>query len=150
MREATTYYRMHKGELIAVPIPEKELVGKATNKKGYLRINLPKLGTVLLHRLIAQLFIPNPENKPQINHIDGNKLNNAVSNLEWVTNQENKDHAVKMGLVMRRDKNCPQQKLSTDQCLQIRYLVSIGYRQSEIGRMFNVRQQTISKIFRKA
>ena len=52
----------------------------------------------LVHRLIAQAFIPNPNNLPIVNHKDGNKLNNAVDNLEWVTQSENRIHAVKTGI----------------------------------------------------
>lgn len=51
-----------------------------------------------VHRLLAEAFIPNPLGLPEVNHIDGNRQNNALSNLEWVTGQQNKIHAVKTGL----------------------------------------------------
>lgn len=62
----------------------------------YLRVNIQKYA---LHRLVAQTFIPNLENKPFVNHIDGNKVNNSVENLEWVTCSENNLHNHKVGLI---------------------------------------------------
>jgi hypothetical protein len=51
-----------------------------------------------MHRLVAQTYLPNPENKPQVNHIDGNKHNNMLCNLEWATHSENMQHACDTGL----------------------------------------------------
>lgn len=65
---------------------------KITKLKGkYLTVNI-RGRSYSLHRLIAKAFIPNPENKPQVNHIDGFRSNNQISNLEWVTNKENAEH----------------------------------------------------------
>ena len=77
------------------------------NNAGYSCIKLVKNGirqSVLEHRIVAQTFIPNPCNKAEVNHLDGNKSNNAVSNLEWVTSSENKKHALHTGLKVY---NCP-------------------------------------------
>ena len=72
-----------------------------TINSGYHALKLVKNGvrtSVLLHRLVAEAFIPNPDNKSEVNHIDGNKENNSVDNLEWVTSSENKIHALRSGL----------------------------------------------------
>ena len=61
--------------------------------KGYLRVKLDG-ENCRLHILVATAFVPNPENKPMVNHIDGNKKNNAVVNLEWNTCKENNHHAI--------------------------------------------------------
>ncbi len=65
--------------------------------KGYIFVSLGSK-SVLLHRIIAKAFIPNPDNLPEVNHIDGNKANNAVSNLEWCTAKQNSQHALINGL----------------------------------------------------
>lgn len=79
------------------------------SRNGYARVELwvdGKGRKYLLHRLLAKTFIPNPKNKPQVNHIDGNKLNNNLSNLEWVDQSENQLHAYKNGLQKGYKKPC--------------------------------------------
>jgi len=73
------------------------LVNSKPTVSGYISVGIDNV-TYRLHRIVALTFIENPENKEQVNHIDGIKTNNAVSNLEWVTNQENQIHKFKTGL----------------------------------------------------
>lgn len=79
-----------------------KVVPQHTNKFGYLNVALYKDGKQRqkkVHRLVAEAFIENPSNKPQVNHIDGNKTNNCVENLEWSTCHENINHAYQNGLI---------------------------------------------------
>ena len=79
---------------------EKILKGRA-EKDGYLRVNLSKNGKTKdfrIHRLVAAAFIPNSKNKPTVNHINADKLDNRMSNLEWATYSEQNEHLYKMGL----------------------------------------------------
>lgn len=79
---------------------DKEVKKQYENSDGYMEISVGARPQTRLkvHRLVAMAFLDNPENKPQVNHIDGNKKNNDVSNLEWATARENVQHAIKHGL----------------------------------------------------
>lgn len=77
------------------------LLKPAVDGSGYYRCALSKnntLTTYKIHRLVAMAFIPNPDNLPQVNHINGNKKDNRVDNLEWTDNSGNQIHAYKLGL----------------------------------------------------
>ncbi len=90
---------------------------------GYHQVRLCKNGIIksyYIAKLVAKAFIPNPENKTQVNHIDGNKDNNHASNLEWMTPRENVQHAVKLGLLNNKGENHGSSKLNRRQVLEIR------------------------------
>lgn len=86
---------------------KSKIVKNHADKLGYQLVDLCKDGkkkTFKVHRLVAQAFIENPQNKPYINHKDGNPRNNNVQNLEWCTQKENIRHAYRTGLFKRRGK----------------------------------------------
>ena len=114
------------------------------NGKGYLRVGI--VGKLrFVHRLVAEKYVPNPDNKPQVNHKDGNKLNNCADNLEWVSNQDNRDHAVKNDLVIHGER-CPWAKLSLNDVNYIRDHPEIE--RKVLADKYGVNPSTISSIRR--
>lgn len=121
------------------------------NGYGYMLVDMRKNGKrymKLVHRLVAEAFLPNPENLPQINHKDGNKANNNVNNLEWCTCSENQFHAFKCNL-KPQGINHPNSKLTLD---DVNYIKTHyrkgkrGYGVYTLANQFNVSPSTIRQI----
>jgi hypothetical protein len=133
---------------------KNELTGKILkvriDNKGYHKCNLyngeGKSKGYLAHRLVALNFLPAPKpGQIQINHIDGNPLNNHYTNLEWVTAKENSEHAVKTGLFPRGETH-HLAKITDDQVREIRLMWETGrYFQWEIADTFNINQSEVSR-----
>lgn len=124
------------------------------NMHGYEIVDLrkdKKRKTSKIHRLVAIAFLDNPKNKPQVNHIDGIKLNNNSENLEWVTNTENIKHAYKNGLInTAKGERHAQSKLTKEQVLEIRKIYSKGgLTQKQVGEKFGIDQTHVSDIVNK-
>lgn len=111
-------------------------------EKGYLYTRLKKSGSgkkLKIHRLVAEHFVYNPDNKPEVNHKDGNKINNHYSNLEWVTREENMRHASEMGLICQGAKSVLS-KLTEDQVLEIR---SSGESTRTLAKKYGIGKSTM-------
>jgi hypothetical protein len=117
---------------------------------GYARKYLKDLKkNILMHRAIAICFIPNPENLREVNHIDGNKANNSIDNLEWVSRKGNAQHAKKHGLLWTPvGEDAGMAKLETVHVKIIKECIEKGFSQRAIGGYFNVTQSCISLINR--
>ena len=104
------------------------------NHKGYQTIRLCG-NNYLISRLVAEKYVPNPDGKAQVNHIDGNKDNNSYTNLEWVTNSENRKHAVKAHLHASGE-DCSFSKLNWEKVDFIREHTE--YDSHQLAEMFGV------------
>lgn len=100
----------------------------------------------LIHRLVAQTYLLNPNNLPCVNHKDGNKLNNDVDNLEWCDYSENMGHVSKTGLLHTKGSNNPRSKLTEEDVKYIRLVYKKGDKEfglSSLGRKFGVDHKAI-------
>lgn len=128
----------------------KERTLKATIVNGYYQVDLSKEGKIkrfLIHRIVAKTFIDNHLGKPQVNHIDGNKLNNDSRNLEWVTSSENVLHSYENGLSehMKGILN-GHARIGDSDVLEIRRKYSAGYSQKELGSIYKLSESTVQCI----
>jgi hypothetical protein len=104
---------------------------------------------VYVHRMMAIAFIPNPENKPEVNHKDGNRSNFSLNNLEWVTAKENVNHAIETGLANHvKGEDAYFSKLTEKKVLAIRRLHRINpkFNRRALSRKIGVSHQNISDI----
>ncbi len=128
------------GRAYWVTLPEQRLNARVTGA-GYMAVQTKTGGgraTLYIHRLVAQAFKPKPPHCNEINHLDGNKKNNSLSNLEWTTHSENLKHAYASGLCKK--------SMSANEVLTLKELLADGMSISEAARRFGLAKSTISGI----
>ena len=123
-----------------------------TSSRGYYKVTLAdrRLGRfvhLLVHRLVAVQFLPNPNNLPEVNHKDGNHSNNSVYNLEWCTREYNQRHAVENNLY-KIEEDSPRAKLTKEQVISIYKEWETNKNKRSIASKYNVSDALIGEIVR--
>lgn len=150
----THYYVTDSGKIFSrrrhnkrgVPITKKLAPNRC--KRGYLYART-RNRNYQIHRLVALAFIPNPENKPCVNHKDGDKHNNNLNNLEWVTHKENTQHALRAGRIPLLKKNeGANLKYTNEQCRGVLALIKQGMKYVDAGKVYNMPYSTVAHLAR--
>ena len=132
-----------------VKVNREKLLKFFLDIRGYQIVTLSKnskLKHFRIHKLVAEAFINNINNKPYINHKDGIKTNNRIGNLEWVTQSENEKHAFRIGLKNHKGEKHPSNKLTWKDVDLIRSFKG-KMTQIKIALLFNIHQSQVSNIF---
>jgi hypothetical protein len=150
VKDFSKYIICSNGNLINTAIG---ITMKPHYKKEYLHVQLNQDNRrkyKSVHRIVAEAFIPNPENKRCVHHKDHNTQNNHVSNLEWVTDSENLKYCYDAGRRPNQKEILREnaRKLSKGEIMEIRNLLKEGYKNVYISKKYNVHRETISRIKR--
>lgn len=136
-------YEINKqGDVRSLRLRLGRTIKRRINGRGYYYVRLSdngKLSYLTIHRLLAKIFIPNSNDYSDVNHIDGNKLNNDLTNLEWCSRSHNVQHAFSMGLN-------PQRRITQEEINRIRDLRADGWKLVELAREFKCSRITISRL----
>lgn len=142
----TDYWVCENGDVFRKGKQLKPQMKKRKGKDRYYYLKLSKNNKIkceYIHRMVAELYLPNPNELPEIDHIDGDRFNNHYNNLEWVSSKENHDRAIDKGLI--------ESKLTADDVKWIKEHFVLGdrtYGTRALGRKFGVHNTLISDIIR--
>ena len=122
----------------------------SSTKFGYLSVHLYSGGRCtkwFVHRLVATVFLSNEQKLPQVNHLDGDKSNNAASNLQWCSGSENCMHAIREELYAQaKGERCSTAKITEDDVRDIRLKVAQGFMHKELADIYGIGRKAITKI----
>ena len=144
-------YSVSEDGLVTGP---RGLVSTHKNHKGYVCLNLRiadgRFKIFMLHRVVAYTHIPNPVGKPEVNHKDGDKQNNTVSNLEWCTHAENCAHAQATGLfVQNRGEDHGRSPLTSEDVEDIRHFRGWGISYPKLGELYGISKEAVYQIVKR-
>jgi hypothetical protein len=126
-------------------IARKKMLVQVQGERGYMHVTLYRNGhgrNFLVHRLVVLAFVGRIPRGKQVNHIDGDKLNNDIQNLEIVTPEQNREHAKRTGLIVRGEDN-PSSRLTEKDVQEIRQLRADGVRVRDIANRFDISERTV-------
>jgi hypothetical protein len=141
IKEFKDYEISNQGSVKSLKFNKQKILTGRKTTKGYLKVLLlseEKKFNFFVHRLVAQEFLPNPNNLTQVNHIDGNKLNNSVENLEWCDGFHNMNHSFK--------NNTHKTKYSEDKIKEILKYKNSGFSSTVISKLVGVNRRYVSGV----